>query len=81
MVYTSLFLLQVFGLGLAILSNVFTKFVPTTGVAMFFIGFSFLGPTPVMFEFSAEVAYPIGAAMSGGTIVMVSHLIGSIVVR
>ena len=66
---------------MAILSNIFAKFVPTTAVGMFLIGFSFLGPMPVMFEFTAEVAYPIGAAMSGGSVIMLSHLIGSVAVR
>ena len=81
LIYSSLCVIQVIGLGTAILSNVFTKFIPTTAVGMFLVGFSFLGPMPVMFEFTAEVAYPIGAAMSGGSVIMLSHLIGSVVVR
>ena len=80
LIYATLCVLQIVALAITILSNVFSKFVPTTAVGMFLIGFSFLGPMPVMFEFTAEVAYPIGAAMSGGSVVMLSHLIGSVVV-
>ena len=79
-IYATLFLIQVVGLGSATLGLIFEKCFPATACAAFFIGVGYMSTIPVMFEFTAEVTYPIGAAMSGGTAIMIAHLLGSVLV-